>query len=178
MPPHSLPIMVAIGMGATEVTRYISIILPNVIMKMQMVSAHMVMPTNRDWNHKPKSGPSSISISRSSMPTMTLEMLMLVSPIISPEALATTLWAASNTPITIVHVFVTIRTAAADLNAHLKNIHVSMSLRLFLSVMSWISSSVITKARIAPAMGTITVSDRFCIMLKMLPFHACGDKPT
>ena len=31
--------MVAIGMGATEVTRYISIILPNVIMKMQMVSA-------------------------------------------------------------------------------------------------------------------------------------------
>ena len=44
-----------------------------------------------------------------------------------PEALATTLWAASNTPITIVHVFVTIRTAAADLNAHLKNIHVSMS---------------------------------------------------
>ena len=58
-------------------------------------------------------------------------------------------------------------------------IHIlSMSLRLFLSVMSWISSSVITKARIAPAMGTITVSDRFCIMLKMLPFHACGDKPT
>ena len=47
-----------------------------------------------------------------------------------------------------------------------------------ISVMSWISSSVITKARIAPAMGTITVSDRFCIMLKMLPFHACGDKPT
>ena len=40
------------------------------------------------------------------MPTMTLEMLMLVSPIISPEALATTLWAASNTPITIVHAFV------------------------------------------------------------------------
>ena len=159
-------------------TRYISIILPNVIMKMQMVSAHMVMPTNSDWNHRPNSGPSSISISRSSIPTMTLEMLMLVSPIISPEALATTLWAASNTPITIVHVFVTIRTAAADLNAHLKNIHVSMSLRLFLSVMSWISSSVITKARIAPAMGTITVSDRFCIMLKMLPFHACGDKPT
>ena len=59
-----------------------------------------------------------------------------------------------------------------------QHIHVSMSLRLFLSVMSWISSSVITKARIAPAMGTITVSDRFCIMLKMLPFHACGDKPT
>ena len=33
-------------------------------MKMQMVSAHMVMPTNRDWNHRPKSGPSSISIGK------------------------------------------------------------------------------------------------------------------
>ena len=33
-------------------------------MNMQMVSAHMVMPTNSDWNHRPNSGPSSISISR------------------------------------------------------------------------------------------------------------------
>ena len=33
-----------------------------VMMKIQIVSAHMVMPTNRDWNHRPNSGPSSISI--------------------------------------------------------------------------------------------------------------------
>ena len=94
------------------------------------------------------------------------------------EQLTSFLYQHPDTGLIVIDVFVTIRTAAADLNAHLKNIHVSMSLRLFLSVMSWISSSVITKARIAPAMGTITVSDRFCIMLKMLPFHACGDKPT
>ena len=79
---------------------------------------------------------------------------------------------------TMFQVLVTMRTAAALLNAHLKNIQVSTSPRLFFSVMSWISSSVITKARIAPAMGTMTVSDRFCIMPKILPFHAWGVVPT
>lgn len=86
---------------------------------------------------------------------------MLVSEIITPDALDTMLCATSKTPITIFHVFVTMRTAAADLNAHLKNIHVSTSFRLFLSVMSWISSSVMTKARMTPAIGTMTLSDRF-----------------
>ena len=53
-----------------------------------------------------------------------------------------------------------------------------MSLKLFLSMMIWTSSSVMTKARITPAMGRITVSDRFSIMLKMPEFHAWGDVPT
>ncbi len=61
---------------------------------------------------------------------------------------------------------------AADLNIHLKNIQVSTSCRLFLSVMIWISSSVITIARITPAMGTMTVSERLWIMLKMLAVPA------
>ena len=30
----------------------------------------------------------------------------------------------------------------------------------------------------SPAMGTITFSDRFCIMLKMFAFHPCGVLPT
>ena len=66
----------------------------------------------------------------------TEEMSMLVFPIITPAAPLTTLWAASKMPMTMVQVLDTIRTAAADLNTHLKNIQVSTSLRLFLSVMS------------------------------------------
>ena len=42
-------------------------------------------------------------------------------------ALFTTLCAASKIPMTMFQVFVTMRTAAAVLNDHLKNIHVSMS---------------------------------------------------
>ena len=30
----------------------------------------------------------------------------------------------------------------------------------------------------SPAMGTITFSDRFCIILKMFAFHPCGVLPT
>lgn len=55
------------------------------------------------------------------------DMSILVFPTITPAADETTLWAASNIPITIVHVLVTIRTAAALLNTHLKNIQVSTS---------------------------------------------------
>src|SRR5699024_7895843 len=35
-----------------------------------------------------------------------------------------------------------------------------------------------TRARMAAAMGTITVSDRDCSILKMPPFHSCGVVPT
>ena len=35
-----------------------------------------------------------------------------------------------------------------------------------------------TRASMAPAMGTITVSDRLCSILKMPLFHACGVRPT
>ena len=54
--------------------------------KIQMVSAHMVMPTNRDWNHRPNSGPSSISIRRLSMSVITELMSMLASEMITPDA--------------------------------------------------------------------------------------------
>ena len=141
---------------------------------MQMAIAQVQMPANRDWNHSPRSGPISIAMRVVSRSVITVEISMLVSPEMMPDALPTTLWAASNTPMTMFQVFVTISTAAADLKAHLKNIQVSTSFRLFLSVMSWISSRVITKARIAPAIGTITELDRFWIMPKTLAFHAWG----
>ena len=79
---------------------------------------------------------------------------------------------------TIFHVFVTMRMAAADLNTHLKIIQVSTSCRLFLSAIIWIRSTVITIARITPAIGTMMELDRFSIMLKILPFHPCGVWPT
>ena len=60
-------------------------------------------------------------------PLVTEEMSMLVLPTITPDARLTTLCATSKTPMTMFHVFVTISTAAADLNAHLKNIQVSRS---------------------------------------------------
>ena len=170
--------MVAMGTGAKDVTKYISIILPNVIMKMQITSAHMVIPTKRDWNHRPNSGPRSISISRASRSAVTLEMSIAVSPMITPEALFTMPCATSKTPITISHVLVTMRMAQADLKIHLKNTALSMSWKLFLSTMSWISSKVITKARMTPAMGTMTVSERFWTMLKISWFHAWGVSPT
>ena len=68
--------------------------------------------------------------------------------------------------------------AAADLNTHLKIIQVSTSCRLFLSAIIWIRSTVITIARITPAIGTMMEFDRFSIILKILPFHPCGVWPT
>ena len=105
-------------------------------------------------------------------------MSMLAFPATTPDALFTTLWATSKTPMTMLQVFVTIRTAQAVLNIHLKNIQVSTSCRLFLSVMSWISSNVITKARIRPAIGRMAVSDRLRIMLNTPPFQPWGVWPT
>ena len=61
---------------------------------------------------------------------------------------------------------------------HLKIIQVSTSCRLFLSAIIWIRSTVITIARITPAIGTMMEFDRFSIILKILPFHPCGVCPT
>ena len=66
---------------------------------------------------------------------------------------------------TMFQVLVTIRMAQAVLKIHLKKTAVSISWKLFLSVMIWINSSVITNAKITPAMGTMTVSERLWIML-------------
>ena len=43
--------------------------------------------------------------------------------------------------------------------------------------MIWISSKVITMARITPAMGKMTVSDKVCIIEKMSAFQPCGVWP-
>ena len=136
------------------------------------------MPIKRDWNHSPNSGPKSISISLGSRSVITEEMSMDASELIIPAACATTLCAISKTPITIFHVFVTRSMAVADLNTHLKIIQVSTSCRLFLSAIIWIRSTVITIARITPAIGTMMEFDRFSIILKILPFHPCGVCPT
>ena len=61
---------------------------------------------------------------------------------------------------TIVQVLVTIKIAQADLNIHLKNTAVSISWKLLRSVMIWISSKVMTIAKITPAIGNMTVSDK------------------
>ena len=135
------------------------------MMKMQMVSAHMVKPTTKDCSHSPKSVHTFISSSRASRSAIWSARLMEVFPTMMPEALFTTLCAASNTPMTMFHVLDTMSTAAAVLNTHLKNTHVSMSWRLLRSAISCISSSVITKARITPAMGSIRLSERERIML-------------
>ena len=103
--------------------------------KIQMVSAHMVRPINRDWNHSPNSGPKSISMSLGSKSAIAEEMSMEASAPMTPEAWATMPWARSNTPITIFQVLVTMRMAQAVLNIHLKNTAVSISWKLFLSVM-------------------------------------------
>ena len=91
---------------------------------------------------------------------------------ITPAAWLTTCWATSNTAITMFQVLVTISTAAKVLMIHLKKMNVSKSCMLLRSIRSWMSSMHMTKVRIMPAMGTTTFSDRFRIMLKMLPFHA------
>ena len=59
--------------------------------KMQIYSAHMVMPIKSDWNHRPNSGPRSISISRVSISVITEEMSMEASEPMMPDAWATTL---------------------------------------------------------------------------------------
>ena len=109
---------------------------------------------------------------------VTAEMSMEASEPMMPDAWATTLWAMSNTPMTRFQVLVTSKIAAADLNTHLKIIQVSTSCRLLRSVIIWISSSVITMARITPAIGTMMELERFWIMLKMSPFQPCGVWPT
>ena len=65
---------------------------------------------------------------------------MEVFPMMTPALLFTTLCPTSKIPMTMFHVFVTMRTAQKVLKIHLKNIQVSTSCRLFFSVTSWISS--------------------------------------
>src|SRR5574344_1459967 len=104
--------------------------------KIQMDSAHMVMPTMKDCSHSPSRDHISISMSRASKSATLSAKASDVSDTAMPDALLTTLWATSNTPITIFHVLETMSTAQAVLKIHLKNIQVSTSLRLFRSVMS------------------------------------------
>ena len=67
--------------------------------------------------------------------------------------------------------------ANADLKIQRKNMELSKSCILFFSVIICISSMHMTQARMAAAMGSTTVSDRFCSILKMPLFHACGVAP-
>ena len=92
-----------------------------------MVSAHIVKPTKRDCTHSPSSGPKSMASSWACISGTIVSRSILVLPPITPDALATTLCATSNTPITIFHVLVTIRMAQAVLNTQRKNIQVSTS---------------------------------------------------
>ena len=78
--------MVAMGIGATEVTIKISIMRPYTMMKMQMLSAQAMMPIREDWNHRPNSGPISISMSRASMSPISALTSMAVSAMITPAA--------------------------------------------------------------------------------------------
>lgn len=91
MPPHSRPIIVAMGIGAIEAVKYTSSIRPYMTMKMQMATAKAVTFTNRLWNHSPTSGPMSISMSRSSRPAVMDEMSTVASLTTTPAAPATTL---------------------------------------------------------------------------------------
>ena len=136
------------------------------MMKMQMFSAFMVSFTMVACSHRPSRDQTSISLSRASKSARLFARSRLTLPTTTPEALLTTLCATSNTPMTIFHVLLTMSTAQAVLNTHLKMNQVSTSpCMLFLSVMIWISSIVITMARITPAMGRITLSERLRIML-------------
>ena len=56
---------------------------PYVIMKIQIVSAHMVMPTIKDCSHNPSSGPISISIRRSSRSVKCDAMSMFISTMLT-----------------------------------------------------------------------------------------------
>ena len=60
-------------------------------MKMQMATAQAVTFTNRLWNHRPNSGPMSISISLSSRPSIMVDISTVASPTTTPAACATTL---------------------------------------------------------------------------------------
>ena len=100
----------------------------------------IVSPTTRVWNHRPSSGPISIASRRLSRSGSSVSKSMLVSPIITPALWLTTCWVASNTPITIFHVFVTMRMAKALLKIQRKNMELSKSCILFFSTIMSISS--------------------------------------
>ena len=87
----------------------------------------IVSPTTRVWNHKPSNGPMSIASRRLSRSGSSVSKSMLVSPMITPALWLTTACVASKTPMTIFHVFVTMRMAKADLNIQRKNMELSKS---------------------------------------------------
>ena len=143
-----------------------------------MARMFMVRPTTRVWNHRPRSPPTLIASNWLSRSGIRLLKSTDVSPIITPALWLTTLWVASKIPMTMFHVLLTMRMANADLKIQRKNMELSKSCILFFSVIIWISSMHMTQARMAAAMGSTTVSDRFCSILKMPLFHACGVAPT
>ena len=95
--------------------------------------------TIKDCSHRPSSGPMSIPCSVVSK-SASRPGGMLVLPLMSPAALFTTLCATSNTPNTMLNVLDRIVTATKVLKNHLKNIHVSISCILFLSIIRLMSS--------------------------------------
>ena len=104
---------------------------------MPMIS--IVRPMSRDCMNSPSRGPSSI-VSSVVSSVASISGVMSVEPWMIPADRAITLWDTSNTAFTRLNVLERMRMAAAVLNIHLKNIHVSMSWRLFLSMSIWISS--------------------------------------
>ena len=146
--------------------------------KMLMVSSHEMICIRTDWINSPKSGPTSISISRCSRLTTISSRWMLVSATTTPAARLTTLCVASNTPITMVHVLDTIMTANVVFISHLNTSNKSKSRMLFRSIIMLSSSMHATAVRMMPAIGVTTVSERFLTMLNTPPFHCCGVIPT
>ncbi len=84
----------------------------------QMERAFMVSPTKRDWNHSPNSSLVPRASSCASISVMTLLISMEVFPMMTPALLFTTLCPTSKIPMTIFHVFVTMRTAQKVLKIH------------------------------------------------------------
>lgn len=93
----------------------------------------MVNWTRNDWRNSPNSGPNSIA-SKSVRRLSIMSGVISVPLWISPADCCITCWLTSKTASTILKVFVRIVTATKVLNIHLKNIHVSMSWRLFRSM--------------------------------------------
>ena len=96
--------------------------------------------TNPVSMERSRSSGISIFFNLSPIELMVEEISMLVSELITPAAPDTTCCATSNTAIVISKVWVTINTAIHALKNHLKNIKVSSSCRLFLSIIMLISS--------------------------------------
>ena len=109
------------------------------MMKMMMLSAHMVMLSRKDWQNSPISGPRSMPI-RVSSSVSSAEPSTAVDPEINPPAPLITVWQTSNTAIVISKQLVISITATKVLKIHLKKIQVSKLARLLWSIIIWINS--------------------------------------